>query len=259
MVMLLAALAPAAAAPAAEPGGPEGALHGFPVLLDPSGKKLADGDFTQSVQDGERLRVQLTYAFPDGRRIEETSEFRQKPELAQERWSWRETRGGAVLRRFQIDFAAGRATGEKREEAQVQSWSEKVEIEPGRTFAGFGFVLAIKNIRPRLLAGAHVELKTIAFTPKPRPVSVEVSHAGLDEMRMGGRAVRGDRFLIRPKIPRIAKLFINVPDSHLWLVNPPPAGFLRMEGLLLEPDDPVVRIDLQGGGESGPAKPVAAK
>jgi len=33
----------------------------------------------------------------------------------------------------------------------------------------------------------------------------------------------------------------------------PPAGFLRWEGPLALPDDPMVRVDLLPGGQSGPA------
>ena len=256
-ILVLAVLCLSAPAFAAE-GEREGALHGFPVLLDLNGNKLADGDFSQSLE-GERLRIKLTYAFRDGRRVEEISELRQKPELRQEKWSWRESRGEETLRRFQIDFAAGKATVEKREGDKLKSWSEEVKIEPGRTFAGFGFVLAIKELRAKLLGGAHVEIKTIGFTPKPRGLSVDVSHVGLEEMAMGGRMLRGDRFLLQPKIPRIVKVFVKIPDYSVWLANPPPAGFLRMEGPLMEPSDPIIRIDLMGGGKSGPAVAIAAK
>jgi len=236
----------------------EGTVHGFPVLLDLDGKKLADGEFSQAVA-GDELHVKLTYVFKDGRRVEEISELAEKPRLIQKRWSWRESRGDRVLRRFQIDFAAGKATAEKLEDGRQKSWSEEVKIEPGSTFAGFGFILAIKELREKLLGGAHAEIKTIGFTPKPRELSVDVSHVGLDEMAMGGRTVRGERFLLRPKIPRIVTVFVKIPDYSVWLINPPPADFLRMEGPLMEPSDPLVRIDLMGGGKSGPAKPVVPK
>jgi hypothetical protein len=39
---------------------------------------------------------------------------------------------------------------------------------------------------------------------------------------MGGRSVRGDEFVIHPEIPLIAKLFVNVPDTKIWLTNPAP-------------------------------------
>ncbi len=76
-------------------------------------------------------------------------------------------------------------------------------------------------------------------------------------MAMGGRILRGDRFMIHPEIPKLAKLLVKVPDTRIWLINPPPVGFLRWEGPLAEPSDPVVRVDLLPGEPSGPAEPVS--
>jgi hypothetical protein len=232
----------------------EGLARGYPALRDSSGKKLADGDFSQWL-DGERLHVRITYNGP-GRRIEEYSVFRERPRLVQEQWSLREVRDGKLYRHFQVDFKSGSASAKKLEENELKQWSEQVEIEPGRTFAGFGFTLAIKALRQRLVKGERVELKAVGFTPKPRVVSVEIAHEGLDQMRMGGRAVRADRFLIHPEIPKIAELFVKVPDTHIWLANPAPAGFVRWEGPLAEPKDQIVRVDVLPGAESGPATPV---
>ena len=71
-----------------------------------------------------------------------------------------------------------------------------------------------------------------------------------------GRTIPADHFIVHPKIPAIAKLFVKVPDAHIWLTTPP-AGFLRYEGALAEPGDQLVRIDLLPGGPSEAARPVA--
>jgi hypothetical protein len=55
-------------------------------------------------------------------------------------------------------------------------------------------------------AGAS-ESAAIGFNPKPQVVAVELSHGGVDEMKMSDRSLEGDRFTIHPKIPAIAKLF----------------------------------------------------
>ena len=233
-------------------------LHGFPALRDGSGKKLADGDFAQWLER-ERLHVKLTYRFSNKHQIEEKAQFRQRPELIQENWSWREVKDGKLFRNFAVDFSSGQATAEKQENHDLKRWSEKLKLESGRTFAGIGFVLAVSNLRERLIAGERIELKAVAFTPNPRVVSVEISHAGVDQMRMADRQLKGDHCVMHPKIPRIAQLFVTAPDTHLWLTNPVPAGFLRMEGPLVEPGDPIIRIDLLPGGESEPAKPLAEK
>jgi hypothetical protein len=97
--------------------------------------------------------------------------------------------------------------------------------------------------------------KELGFNPKPRVVTVKITWQSTDHVQMSEREIRGDHFMIRPEIPAIAKVFIKVPDSQIWLTSPP-AGFLRWEGPLVEPGDEIVRVDLASGGESGPAPPV---
>jgi len=231
-----------------------GAAHAYPVMRELSGSKLGGGEFSQEIEDG-LLRIQISYDLEKGRRIEEKASFQQRPELIQKQWSWRELRGEALQRQYSVDFDAGKATARKQEDDGPKTWSENVEIEPGRTFAGFGFVLALQNLRDRLVKGESIELKAVGFTPKARVVSVKLSYHGNDQMRMSGRLLRGEHFMIKPEIPAVAKLFIKISDTNIWL-TPPPSGFLRWEGPLAEPSDQVVRVDLTSGDESGPARPV---
>ncbi len=243
-------------APAVELTESQGAAHAYPALLDTSGKKLADGEFRQWIED-DRLRVEIEYEFDDGQHFEENAVLRQKPELIQEKWSWKESKNGKVSRQFTTDFQAKTATALTHENNEAKQVSENIEVEPGRTFAGFGFTLALQNLRKRLINGEKVELKAVGFTPKPRLATVQVSYGGLDRVRMSGRSLKGDRFVIHPEIPPIAKLFIHVPDTQIWLTNPLPAGFLRWEGPVVVPSDPLIRVDLVSGAKSGPAQPVA--
>jgi hypothetical protein len=238
-----------------EPAGPEGEAHGFPALRTAAGEMLADGDFTQRLDDG-RLEIRIRYDFGQDHWIEERSVIQQEPTLVQERWSWAEMRAGVLQRRFELDFLTGRATAAKLEEGELQRWSEDVEVEPGRAFAGAAWALVLKSVRSRLLRGEKIEFQTVGFTPKPATAAVELSHAGLDRLAIAGRTLTGDRFRIHPKIPWFAKLFVDVPDSWIWLANPPPAAFLRFEGPLAEPGDPMVRVDLFPGEPSEAASPV---
>jgi len=235
---------------------PAGAAHGYPGLCDINGKKLADGEFRQWTED-HRLYVVITYKFSDGRLFEEKARFRQQTELMQEQWSWKELEHGRPQREFTADFVSGMASAHIRKDNK--DVSEKIEVEMGRTFAGFGFTIALSNLRERLLKHEQIELKAVGFSPiptlKPQVVTVKVSHGGLDRMRMSGRLLKGDRFIIHPEVPAIAKLFINVPDTKIWLTNPAPAGFLRWEGPIVLPNDPLIRVDLLSGAKSGPAEP----
>jgi hypothetical protein len=252
---ILATILFARLAPAVELTETQGAAHAYPALLDTNGNTLADGEFKQWIEDGQ-LRVEIDYEFRDGRHFEEKAVLRQKPELIQEKWSWKESKDGKISRQFTADFSTKMATARVHENNEAKEWSENIDVEPGRTFAGFGFTLALQNLRKRLVNGEKVELKAVGFTPKPRVATVQVSHGGLDRMKMSGRALKGDRFVIHPEIPPIAKLFIHVPDTQIWLTNPRPAGFLRWEGPVVLPSDPLIRVDLVPGGKSGPAEPV---
>ncbi|MGI8438463.1 MAG: hypothetical protein ACR2NX_16440 [Chthoniobacterales bacterium] len=235
----------------------EGTAHGFPALLDANGKKLGEGEFLVEV-DGDRLSITLSYRLKHGVHTQEKAVFSQKSELVQEEWSWREMKGEDTVRMYTVDFKTQMATARKRENGEMKNWSEKVELKPGRTFLGYGFMIATQNLRGRLVKGETIELETVGFTPQPKVVTVKITHAGREEMEMAGRTLQGDHFLLHPEIPAIAKLFIKVPDTHIWL-SEPPAEFLRFEGPFLEPSDPIIRVDLLPGAESGPANPVKKK
>jgi len=95
-----------------------------------------------------------------------------------------------------------------------------------------------------MLQAENFELQAVVFTPKPRIVTVEVLFGGRDQLSMAGRQIAGDRFFIHPKIPLLAKAFVTLEDTRIWLTAPRPAGFLRWEGPLVEPHDPMIRVDL---------------
>lgn len=234
---------------------PEGAAHGFPALYDARGYKLADSEFFQT-PEGDYLRVKLTYDFGAGHRVEENTRVRQRPALEQEEWSWEEAQSGNSIRRFAVDFTTGEATAEKWERGERKHWDEKLKIEPGRTFAGFAFTLALECLRERLVRGEKLELRAVGFTPKPRLVTVELSYGGRDEMTMSGHRVTGERFIVHPQIPRIVQAFIAAPDTRIWLTFPAPAGFLRWEGTPVEPSDAPVRVDLLPADKSDAAEPL---
>jgi hypothetical protein len=181
---------------------PAAAAHGYPALYNLDGKKLANGEFRQWVED-HLLQIVITYEFPDGGWFEERARFRQQPDLVQEHWSWKELKNKRVQREFAVDFLSGMATAHiSKDNKDV---SDKVDIEKGRTFAGFGFTLALSNLRKRLLRGEQVELKAVGFSPfptlKPQVVTVKLSHAGVDHLRMSGRSLKGDRFIVHPEVP----------------------------------------------------------
>src|SRR5258707_753313 len=194
----------------------ETASHDFQALLDLNGNKLADGEFKQWLEN-QRLHVKITYDFGPQRRAEENSVFRLQPGLVEEQWSWIEFRNGQIFRKFEADFRAKKSESEKREKNDFKRWSDSIKVESGHTFAGFGFVLAIKTFRERLMHGEKIELQAVAFTPKTRVVTVVISYSGLETIEMAHRMIKGDGFVIHPRIPLVARPFIEVHDTRIWL------------------------------------------
>ena len=226
------------------PHGQEGDAQAFTSLVDAQGRALADGRYAQWVQGGV-LHIEARYDFPDGRTVIERSELRLHPQIEQESWDWTERKDGVLLRQYEVDMRTRHAVATRMD--QHHRWKEEVEVDPGRTFAGIGFVTAVKALRAQLAPRQKIELKAIAFTPKPRSVTVSIIRDGQETVHMAGRTIPADRYTIHPEIPAIARLFVKAPDQHLWLFGEGPAAFLRFEGPMVEPDDPVIVINLIPG------------
>jgi len=219
----------------------EGDVQSFTSLTDAQGKALAQGKYLQRVE-GDVLHVEARYDFPDGRSIVERASLRLHPHIEQLTWDWIERNGAQLVRQYEIDFSTRKAVATRVD--QHKRWKEDVEIEPGKTFAGIAFVAVIKSLRAELEPGQKVELKVVAFTPKPRVASVDVIRVGLENVRIAGRTLSADHYTIHPGVPAIAKLFVKAPDQQVWLFGSSPAAFLRYQGPLAEPSDPTIRVDL---------------
>lgn len=254
MVPIALALALAGAPPPVAARHALGTLHAFPSMSDGSGAILADGELVQELTGG-RLVVRVRWVFADGRRAEERDVFKVGRDLAQERYSWVETQAGAERRRFEVDFATGRASAvthdqhgaPKREDAHL-------DLPRGRAFAGYGTALAVSELG--LAEGASAELTFVAFTSKPRAVTLQVKREGEERLAVAGRAIPCDRYTLHPEIPFPLDLFAGAKDAHLWFTHAPPPAFVRAEQNLVEKDDPVVVIDAT---PRGPARPPAAR
>src|SRR5258707_2754766 len=195
---------------------PAAASHGYPGLCDINGKKLADGEFRQWVESN-RLHIVITYKFSAGEVYEEHSQFRQKPELIQEKWSWKESKHGRSQRAFAVDFLSGIASAHVSQDHK--DVSKRIEIEPGRTFAGFGFSLALSNLRKRLLSGEKIQLKAVGFSQfpmlGPQVVTVTISHGGIDCPRIAGNSGDCDLVIIHSENSFISKLFSHLSHTNI--------------------------------------------
>lgn len=83
----------------------------------------------------------------------------------------------------------------------MKNWSEAVEIEPGAPLRD-----SVLSWRCRTCAtgwsGRAERAQSCRLHPKPRVVTVKLSYHGRERMRMSGRELRGEHFLIRRRFRR---------------------------------------------------------
>ena len=153
----------------------EGDAQAFASLTDAKGRPLADSRYSQWIEGG-LLHLQTRSDFPGGRTVVEHATLRLHPQLEQESWEWSEKNGDRLVRTYQVDFKTGKAVATRVD--QGKHWKEDLGIEPGKTFAGIGFLAAIEALRAQLAVGQHFELQAVAMTPKPRVATVTVTRDG---------------------------------------------------------------------------------
>ena len=249
LVLVLVLVAPPAGADEPEPVSPRhvlGTLHGFPSMSDAGGRVIADGELTQE-RAGDRLQVKIRWTFGDGRQAEERDEFQVDKTLVQRRFSWVESRKGKELRRFEIDFPAGTGVAITHDEkGEAKREESKLDLPAGRCFTGYGTALAVSELS--LGAGGDARITFVAFTPKPRSVTLKISRDREERLSVAGRPVNTDRYVLHPEIPFPANVFVHAQDAYLWFTHTRPAALVRAEQNLVVKDDPRVVIDVTPRG-----------
>ncbi len=213
-------------------------------MVTPEGKRVADGRMQQTV-DASGLHIRLTYRFDDGRIVEESADFLQQPALSQRRWSWTERLGDVKSRSYQIDFQTGAATGFRVKDGKRQTFNEKLDVKPGKSFAGAGFVVAATQLMPELKAQGALDFRALAPTPKPRSVKVKLRRIAADGVTRGGAPVPAQRVTIHAELGLVG-LVVKPPDTVLLFTDDESPTFISGEGPLLEPGDPIVRTEVVG-------------
>jgi len=234
-----------------------GTLHGFPSMSDLSGKVIADGELTQELK-GDRLSVSVRWTFADGLEAEEHDTFLVGRELVQEQFAWVERKAGEELRRFEVDLTTGQAAAAHRgAKAAMKREEVHLDLPHGRSFAGYGVALVASQVA--LEQGAHFLVTVVAFTPKPRAVTLEVRRDGEERLQVAGRSIPCARYTLHPRIPFPLNLFAGAKDAHLWMTRAEPPGLVRAEQSMAAKDDPVVVIDVTSRGAARPAQAASSQ
>jgi hypothetical protein len=209
----------------------EGTLHGFLRLRDAAGKPIADGELMQ-VPLRRGLDSRMVFRFRDKSFFEERVLFTQRGTFRMERYSL--VQNGPA---FAEDLSVNLERSGKYEviatarNGETKRWAGTMEL-PGDTYNGMVMVVA-KN----LVRGDTQRVHLVAFTPKPRMISLEIAPAGSQPVRMGGQTSKVAHFVLKPKLGAVIGFLAKVlgknpPDSHAWIVTQGAPGFVRFQGPL---------------------------
>lgn len=220
----------------------EGTLHGFLLLKDAGGRTIADGELLQ-VPRRRGLDSRMVFRFHDKSYMEERVLFTQRGTFRMESYSLVQ-RGPAFADDLEVNLERSGKYDVKttsRTKGETRHWSGSMGL-PSDTYNGMVVVVA-KNLAPGDTQRVHL----VAFTPRPRLVSLEIAPSGSRQMRVGGHAESAVHYVLKPKLGAVIGTMAKVlgkmpPDSHAWIVSQGAPGFVRFEGPLY--NGPVWRLEL---------------
>ena len=222
----------------------EGLLHGFLVLRDLGGRKLADGEIAQEVKD-DHVRSRLVFRFQDGSLYDDTAEFTQQKSFRLVR-DHLVTKGPAFRKPSDtlIDVSKGEVTVRSKDDhGQEKVSTHKMELPPD---IANGLVnTLVKDFPP---AAPQVTISLLAGTDKPLIVKLRISSAGERAVTNGKISVRATIYDVKVQIEGIRGTLAKVtgkqpPDTHIWVLQGETPAFVQSEGPLAE-GGPVWRIEL---------------
>jgi hypothetical protein len=230
--MLIVAL-PAIAAPISVRFS-EGATHGYLLLKDERGDRLADGEMIQRTH-GDLVEGQLIFRFKDGSLHNERVSFTQKHVFSLQ--SYKLIQRGPSFPTT-IDIAMERKTGEHR----VQSSQDRSADRP---FSGRlelpddvsnGMVVTLLR---NLVAGPGETVHFIAFTPEPKVIELKLIPAEKRTIHIGALAKQVTQYVLEPQLNSVTlffgKLLGKLPHAfhyHFWLLTDDVPAFGGFEGPL---------------------------
>ena len=203
----------------------EGLVRAFPVLRTLDDETLAQGDFAQIIR-GDQVTSRLVFRFKNGSLYDETVVFSQRDRFVLQ--TYRIVQRGPSFPET-LEASMDRQTGryEVRYRADEESAEEHLTgtlAIPDDAYNGM-LTLIVKNLRP----GASETVSVVAFTPKPRVVTLQLLPLATER----GPAGEVVRYHVRPKLGLFASLLVtDVPDTCVWILQGEAPAFLKAEGPL---------------------------
>lgn len=212
----------------------EGASHGYLILRDERGDRLADGEMIQNVH-GELVEGQLIFRFKDGSLHDERVSFSQKHVFTLQRYTLLQ-RGPSFP--TGIDLAMDRKTGDYRLLSSKNGSADepltgRVDL-PDDVSNGMVMTL-LRNLTPARGEIVHF----IAFTPDPKVIELKLVPAMKTSIRIGDVAKQVTQYMLEPQLDSLTmffgKLLGKLPRAfhyHFWLLTEDVPAFAGFEGPL---------------------------
>ena len=222
---------------------PEGSAHGFLVVRGTKAEVIAQGDWWQ-IPKGDRVEVHLRFRFTDGSESHETFMLTQKRVLTL--LSYRSMQRGPRFPREidgHVDRESGRYTVRTTEKGESKVDEGEIDL-PDDVYALSMLAVPLKNLEPGDTISAHA----IAFTPKPRILTLEVTPDGEETVKVEGLSRKTRRYVAKAKVKGVLGAAATVvgkqpPDLRYWLAGEPVPTFVRVD-CPFYPDGPIWRVEI---------------
>jgi hypothetical protein len=221
-------------------------MHRFMVARSETGKIIANGEFSQTVQ-GDEVTMSLTYRFADGSMDEETTTYRQQGTFRLVR-NHHVQKGPFFAR--PVDFAVEAATGIATSRTTDKNGKIHVESEhidlPDDLANGFVGTLLL-NV-PHNTAPFRVGM--LAPVRGGRLIRILISPEGEQPFQTAGQTLKATVFRIHPELGGIVGLIapligLQPKDVMVWVLEGEEPAVVRIVGQL-GGYGPVVNSELEG-------------
>lgn len=212
----------------------EGAAHGYLLLRDEHGDRLADGEMIQKTH-GDLVNGQLIFRFKDGSLHDERVSFTQKHVFTLQSYKLLQ-RGPSFP--TTIDLAMDRKTGEYRLQSSKNGSADDPltgQIDLPEDVSNGMVMTLLRNLTP----GHGETVHFIAFTPDPKVIELKLVPSMKTSIRIGDVAKQVTQYVLEPQLDSLTvffgKLLGKLPTSfhyHFWLLTEDVPAFAGFEGPL---------------------------
>ncbi len=220
----------------------EGVSHGYLVLRDLDGRKIADGENSQ-VASGTTVRSRLVFRFKDGSLYDDTTVFteRGKFRLVSDHSIEKGPSFKTQLESY-IDARTGEVSVKTLGKGKPKFISQKMKLPPDVS-NGLLYII-VKNIFP----SPTTTVSYVAFSPKPRLIKLTFTRDGKQKFFTDATTHEAVRYVMKVEIGGITGVVASVlhkipPDTQFWLMDGSPPTFAGSQGPLYG-SGPVWRVGL---------------